>query len=111
MLNAIAPLKIIFTAPFLRYGFQLGAPPTPGDKLLPNIRLILGNLNVLNVSPPFEKISTVPFLRYGFRLGAPPTPGDELLSNKRLILGNVKVLNASQALTVFMILTLRHVGG
>ncbi len=53
--NAPPPSKKFSTVPFLRYGFQLGAPPMPGDKLLSNKQLILGNVNMQNASPPIKK--------------------------------------------------------
>jgi hypothetical protein len=56
ILNTTPPFKKFSTMPFLRYGFQHGAPPMPGDKLLSNKQLILGNLNMLNASPPLRKV-------------------------------------------------------
>ncbi len=105
MLNASPPSKIFSTVLFLRYGFQLGAPPTPGYKLLSNEQLILTNSTLGNTSPPSKTILYHAIFEIQLLTWSALYAGDKFFVKKRLILGDLKVLNASQSVTVCMILT------
>jgi hypothetical protein len=67
----------------VRFGKELGGniipQPPPGDKLLSNKQLILGQLNVLNATAPSKKFSTASFLRYGPLTGSTPYTGGKIV--------------------------------